>query len=209
MNLDVISLTGKNSASLTVNPAVFATQIQEGIVHEVVTTYLHNGRAHTAMQKTRSEVRGGGRKPWRQKGTGRARAGTSRSPLWRGGGVTFAARPVMRQRKVNRKVYRLALQMVLTSLYREQRLWVMDELSLSTPKTKALLALLKPLKWPTPTLLVLDELDINICLAARNVPHLTIMTASELDPVSLLRHASVGCTVAAIKQLEERLYGKH
>jgi len=209
MKLEVVSLTGAKSNTLTVRPEVFAVDVRPGIVHEVVTSYLHNGRSYTSKQKSRSEVRGGGRKPWRQKGTGRARAGTIRSPLWRSGGVTFAARPEMRKRKVNRKVYRLALQMILTALYQQQRLSVLDALTLTQPKTKALLTLLQPLQLSAPTLLVFDVLDPNICLAARNVPSLTVMRVDDLDPVSLLRHEHVGFTVGAIKQLEARLYGSH
>nr|NKB47708.1 50S ribosomal protein L4 [Legionellales bacterium] len=176
----------------------------EGLIHQAVVTFMNNARSGNSAQKTRSEVRGGGRKPWRQKGTGRARAGTIRSPLWRKGGVTFAAKPRDHQQKVNRKMYQGALRSILSELYRRGDLLIVDEFSLDEMKTRSLLARLTELQL-TDVLICVDELTDNLYLSARNLPKVDTIDVCGLDPVNLLRHEKVLMTVAAVKLLEERL----
>lgn len=169
-----------------------------------MTAYLAGGRAGTKAQKTRSDVSGGGTKPWRQKGTGRARAGTIRSPLWRSGGVTFAARPRDYSQKVNKKMYQRALASILSELVRQDRLIIIDDLKLKAPKTQELVKALQKLKIEK-GLIILDNEDRNINLASRNIPHVDVCDAVRVDPVSLVAAEKVVITVAAIKKLEERL----
>ncbi len=202
MELAIRNHTGV--ASVQVSDAVFGVDYKPGLVHQVVTAYLAGGRAGTKAQKNRAAVSGGGAKPWRQKGTGRARSGTSRSPIWRGGGVTFAAKPRDYRQKVNRKMYRGAVRSILSELARTGRLIVASELSLPAPKTKALVALLKA--YEVQDVLILTEgLDETLQLAARNLPGVDVMSAQEVDPVSLLAFDSLLATEAAVKKLEERL----
>jgi large subunit ribosomal protein L4 len=165
---------------------------------------MAGGRAGTKAQKTRSEVSGGGAKPFRQKGTGRARAGTIRSPLWRGGGVTFAARPRSYEQKVNRKMYRGAMRAIVSELVRQERLVAVSGFSLAAPKTKELHARLQSMQLEG-ALIVTEQFDRNLMLAARNLPNVGVLTAGEVDPVSLIRFDKVLVTEAALKQLEERL----
>jgi len=189
---------------IKVSDKTFASEFKEGLVHQVVTAYLAGGRAGTKAQKTRSDVRGGGAKPWRQKGTGRARAGTIRSPIWRSGGVTFAAKPRDYSQKVNKKMYQRALSSILSELVRQNRLLIVDDLKLEAPKTQELVKALKKLKLEK-ALIITDGDDRNISLAARNIPYVDTCDSLRVDPVSLVAAEKVIITVAAIKKLEERL----
>jgi large subunit ribosomal protein L4 len=173
-------------------------------VHQVVTAYLSAGRAGTVQQKTRSEVSGGGKKPWKQKGTGRARAGSIRSPLWRGGGKTFAARPQDWSQKVNRKMYRGALAAILSELNRQGRLVVVDSFALEAPKTKQLVEKLAKL-GAADALIVTDNVDENLYLAARNLHTVDVRDPNAVDPVSLIAFEKVIMTVGAVKAIEEML----
>jgi large subunit ribosomal protein L4 len=189
---------------LSVSDAVFGAELKPGLIHQVVTAFLAAGRAGTKAQKTRSEVSGGGQKPWRQKGTGRARSGTSRSPLWRTGGVTFAAQPRNHAQKVNRKMYRGAVRSIVSELVRQGRVVVVPQISVASPKTKELVAFLKGLDL-SDCLILTDGLDERLYLAARNLPGVDVLSAQEVDPVSLIAFESVVLTPEAVKQLEDRL----
>ena len=174
------------------------------LVHQVVTAYLAGTRSGTRKTKSRSEVSGGGTKPWRQKGTGRARSGTIRSPIWRTGGMTFALRPQDHSQKVNRKMYRSALRNILSELVRQDRLVVIDDLNLDAPKTKLLAEKLKTLEL-TDALIVVDELDDNLYLASRNLKNIGVCNARSLNPVALVNSDKILMTVNAVKQVEEML----
>lgn len=202
MDLAIRNPTG--GGSLQVSDAVFGAEFKPGLIHQVVTAYLAGGRSGTKAQKTRSEVSGGGQKPWRQKGTGRARAGTSRSPIWRSGGVTFAASPRDYTQKVNRKMYRGAVRSILSELARKERLTVVSEFSMSQPKTRELIGKLKEFDVKD-CLILTDGLDESLYLAARNLPGVDVMSAQEVDPVSLVAFEHLIATEAAVKKLEERL----
>ena len=197
-----LAVAGGNA--IEVSSATFGRDFSEALVHQVVTAYLAGGRAGTKAQKTRSDVRGGGKRPWRQKGTGRARAGTIRSPLWRGGGTTFAARPQNHAQKVNRKMYRGALQAILSELVRQERLVVLDSFELSAPKTSELLEKLGKLDFKK-GLIVTPEVQGNLFLATRNIPGVYALDVAGLDPVSLVAADKVIMTVDAVKKIEEWL----
>ena len=200
MKLKMVS----GAAELQVSEATFGLKFNESLVHQVITAYRATGRAGTKAQKSRAEVRGGGRKPWSQKGTGQARAGSNRSPIWVGGGKTFAAKPRSFEQKVNRKMYRGALRSMLSELARTERLVVTDSLGLEAPKTKLLAGQLKA--WSLESvLIVVEATDEKLFLAARNLPHVEVIEVSTLNPLSLVRHAKVLMTVGAVKMLEERL----
>jgi len=204
MELALTNDAGAETGRLEVSDQVFGADYKPSLIHQVVTAYLAGGRSGTKAQKSRSQVSGGGAKPFRQKGTGRARAGTSRSPIWRGGGVTFAGQPRDYSQKVNRKMYQGAVRSILSELARQGRLVVVSELKLSEPKTKELLALLKGLDI-NDALLVSEKDDENLFLAARNLPGIDAISAAELDPVSMIAFDKVVVTEAAVKQIEERL----
>ena len=191
-------------AAVDVADGVFDAPYNESLVHQAVTAYLARGRAGTKAQKSRSDVRGGGRKPWRQKGTGRARAGTIRSPIWRGGGVTFAARPRHFDQKLNRKMYRAALRSIVSELARQERLSVIASFSLPAPKTRELVARLRELELDD-VLIVTEEDDENLVLASRNLGRVGTMPASRLDPVSLIAYSQILVTEGALRAIEERL----
>jgi large subunit ribosomal protein L4 len=192
------------SGSVDVLDAAFGAEFNEALIHQVVTAYLSGGRAGTKAQKNRSTARGGGAKPWRQKGTGRARAGTIRSPIWVGGGRTFAARPRNHEQKVNKKMYRAALRSVFSELVRQDRLVVIKEFALEAPKTKLLATKLKDLDLEN--VLILNEaFDEKVFLAARNLPNVGICDAGSIDPVVLIRFDKVLVTLPALKLIEERL----
>jgi large subunit ribosomal protein L4 len=193
-----------NGADVEVNDQAFGREFNEALVHQVVVAYMNAARAGTKAQKTRAEVRGGGRKPWRQKGTGSARAGSIRSPIWVGGGRAFAAKPRDYSQKVNRKMYRGAMRAMLSELARQDRLVVVQAFELDTPKTKQLVGKLKELNVERGLILV-EAFEEKLFLASRNLPHVEALTAGELDPVSLARHEKVIVTVGALKMLEERL----
>ena len=190
--------------SVEFNDATFGAKYNEPLIHQVVTAYLAGQRAGTKAQKRRSDVRGGGSKPWRQKGTGRARAGTSRSPLWVGGGRTFAAKPRSFEQKVNRKMYRAALRSVLSELLRQDRLLLVESFGVDAPKTKALKALLAEHEFSRGAIVV-EAFDQNLWLAARNLPNIFCLSAAEVDPLSLVGSDKVIMTAAAAKLIEERL----
>ncbi len=204
MELNVVNNNGQQAGKIEVADSTFGADFNEPLVHQLVTAYLAGARAGTRAQKTRSDVRGGGAKPWKQKGTGRARAGTSRSPLWRSGGVTFAARPVNHAQKVNKKMYRAGMRSIMSELYRQERLLVVEELSLDAPKTKGLLEKLAALGLEN-ALLITAEMDSNLFLAARNLYKVRVITASEINPYDLVSYDRIVVTSAAIKQLQERL----
>ena len=199
--MDLKTVTG---AAVELSDTAFGREFNEALVHQVVTAYLAGARQGTRAQKTRAEVSGGGIKPWRQKGTGRARAGSIRSPIWRSGGRAFAAKPQDWSQKVNRKMYRGAMQCILAELIRQERLILVEELSVSGPKTKELIAKLNDLNAPR-ALIVTKEVDENLYLAARNIPHVNVLDTSEVDPVSLIAFDKVIMTVEAAKQFEEAL----
>ena len=199
-----MKLKMQGTGSVDVAEVAFGADFNEALVHQVVTAYLAGGRAGTKAQKNRAAVRGGGAKPWAQKGTGRARAGTNRSPIWVGGGRTFAAQPRNHEQKVNKKMYRAALRSVLSELVRQDRLVVVKELSLEAPKTKLLATKLKELDLDS--VLILNEaFDEKIFLAARNLPNVGICDAGSIDPVVLIRFEKVLVTLPALKLIEERL----
>jgi large subunit ribosomal protein L4 len=190
--------------SVELSEAAFAREFNEALVHQVVTAHLAGARQGSKAQKSRSEARGGGRKPWRQKGTGRARAGTIRSPIWRGGGRTFAAKPQDHSQKVNRKMYRGAMRCIMSELIRQERLIALKSFSVDTPKTKALLDQLKPLELSN-VLIVTEEVDENLYLSSRNLKNVDVRDVAGIDPVSLISHERVLVTVGALKKLEEVL----
>ena len=198
-----IAITG-GSGSIEVSDDTFGAAFNESLVHQVVTAFRAAGRSGTKRQKNRADTRGGGAKPWRQKGTGRARAGTSRSPIWVGGGRTFAARPRDYSQKVNRKMYRAAMRSMVSELIRQERLIVVDSIEMPAPKTRDLVAKLAELKLDN-VLIFVDRYDENLCLSARNLSWVDVLDLREINPVSLLRYDRVLATAAAVKGLEERL----
>ena len=202
-----LALTNANGAaggeSLSVSDATFDAPFNEGLVHQVVTAYMAGARSGTKAQKTRSEVRGGGAKPWRQKGTGRARVGSIRNPIWRGGGVTFAARPRDYSQKVNRKMYRGAMRSILSELHRQERLVVTPALELSAPKTREAVSALSAMGL-NDVLIVVTDADEKLQLATRNLHWTAVIEAEDLNPVSLLAFEKVLMTSAAVQALEER-----
>ncbi len=198
-----LNLAGANG-SVEVSDLAFGKEFNEALVHQVVNAYLAGARQGTKAQKTRSEVSGGGAKPWRQKGTGRARAGTIRSPLWRTGGVTFAAKPREHAQKVNKKMYRAALRCIFSELVRQDRLVVVEDFAVETPKTKQFIAKLNELSLKN-ALLITEDVEQNLYLASRNVPHVDVRDAAGIDPVSLVGFEKVLVTVPALKKIEEVL----
>lgn len=196
-----LNLTGANG-SVEVSELAFGKEFNEALVHQVVTAYMAAARQGTKAQKNRSAVSGGGAKPFRQKGTGRARQGTTRSPIWRTGGVTFAAQPRDHAQKVNKKMYRAAMRCILSELVRQERLVVVEEFSVETPKTKQFVAKLNELSLDN-ALLITEEVEMNLFLAARNVPHIDVRDAAGVDPVSLVGFEKVLITVPALKKIEE------
>ncbi|MDH5408418.1 MAG: 50S ribosomal protein L4 [Gammaproteobacteria bacterium] len=205
MELKLTTATGKESKKgVEVADLAFGAEFNEGLVHQVVTAYMAGGRAGTRAQKNRAAVRGGGAKPWRQKGTGRARSGTIRSPLWRTGGVTFAAKPQNWEQKINRKMYRAAMRSIMSELVRQDRLIVLDDFNVDQPKTKLLSEQLKTLGLDS-VLILTEKLEENLLLAARNMHKVGLSEAGAVDPVNLVRFEKVLVTVPAIKKLEEAL----
>ncbi len=199
-----MKLTVQGGGSLEVSEGTFGARFNEALVHQVVTAYLAGARAGTKAQKTRSEVRGGAAKPWRQKGTGRARAGSSTGPIWVGGGRAFAAKPRDHEQKVNRKMYRAAMRSILSELVRQERLVVVDALDINQPKTRELAGRLNGLGLDRVLILVEQYAD-NLCLAARNLPHVEVVDLRELNPAALVGAQKVLATAAAVRGLQERL----
>lgn len=198
-----LNLAGANG-SVEVSDLAFGKEFNEALVHQVVTAYLAGARQGTKAQKTRSEVSGGGAKPFRQKGTGRARAGTISSPIWRSGGVTFAAKPRNHSQKVNKKMYRAAMRCIFSELVRQDRLVVVDQFSMDAPKTKQFIAKMKEFDLAN-ALIVTEDVEANLYLAARNVPHVDVRDVAGIDPVSLVGFEKVVVTVPALKKIEEAL----
>ena len=204
MELSVVKPGNKAAGTVAVSEANFAREYNEALVHQVVTAYLSGARQGTRSQKTRSEVAGGGKKPWRQKGTGRARAGTIRSPIWRSGGVTFAAKPQDHSQKVNRKMYRAAMRSILSELARTDRLMIVEALDVEQPKTKLLVETLKGYGVDN-VLIVAENVDKNLYLASRNLHKVDVRDVEGADPVSLIAYDKVMITVDAVKKFEEAL----
>jgi len=199
-----LAIRNSDGGVVQVSDAVFGAEYKPGLIHQVVTAYLAGARAGTKAQKNRSAVSGGGSKPYRQKGTGRARAGTTRSPLWRSGGVTFAAQPRSYDQKVNRKMYRGAVRSILSELARQDRLIVLGDFSLTAPKTREVAVKLRELGVEE-ALIVVDSDDESLSRAARNLPHVDVMTPARVDPVSMIGFGHLIVTEAALRRLEERL----
>jgi len=193
-----------SSEKVSVSDEAFAADFNEALVHQLVVSFMSSARAGTKAQKTRSDVRGGGAKPFRQKGTGRARAGTIRSPLWRSGGITFAARPRDFGKKLNKKMYRAGMRSIVSELVRQDRLLIVESLAIAEPKTRLMVAKLAELGVDK-GLLITDGLESTVYLAARNIPNLMVMDVAIVDPLSLVRHDKVVIDQAALKKLEERL----
>ena len=204
MELKVIDAKGQVSGSLAASDALFAREYNEALVHQLVTAFLANARSGNRAQLTRAEVKHSTKKPWRQKGTGRARAGMSSSPLWRGGGRTFPNKPDENfTQKVNRKMYRAGMATILSQLVRDERLFVIEELSVATPKTKAFAEQVKNLGMEQ-VLFVTGQLDENVYLSSRNLPNVLVLEAQQIDPYSLLRYKKVVVTKEVVAQLEEQ-----
>lgn len=199
-----MKLAIQGGGALEVSDDAFGAMFNEPLIHQVLTAYMAGGRAGTKAQKTRAEVRGGGRKPFKQKGSGRARAGTTRGPIWVGGGRAFAARPRDYSQKVNRKMYQAAMRSVMSELVRQERMVVVDAIPAASPKTRELAAYLKSLNLQH-VLIVVENADANLRLAARNLPSVDVIAVSELNPLSLLRFEKVLVTSAAITAVGERL----
>ena len=204
MELNVVKPGNADAGKVSVSDVAFAKEYNEDLVHQVVTAYMAGARQGTRAQKNRSAVSGGGKKPWRQKGTGRARAGTIRSPIWRAGGVTFAAQPQDHSQKVNRKMYRAALRTIMSELARQDRLMVVESLDLEQPKTKLLVEQLGGYGVDN-ALIVSTEVNENLYLASRNLHKVDVRDVDGVDPVSLIAHDKVIVTVDAVKKFEEML----
>lgn len=200
MKLDVLNTANKKE-DVQISDTTFGKDFNETLVHQAVVTYLAGSRQGSHKQKTRSEVRGGGKKPYAQKGTGRARAGTIRSPIWRGGGVAFAATPRDYSKKINKKMYRAAISSIFLELHRQDRLIAIEQPKLESPKTKEMCAFLKAFNLEK-VLIILDEMDTNLYLSSRNIPHVEVVTVKEINPVILLRSEKVAVTPAAFKLIE-------
>ncbi len=199
-----MQLNVNGAPAIEVCERTFGGEFNETLIHQAVVAYMAGGRQGSKQQKNRSDVRGGGKKPFRQKGTGRARAGTIRSPIWRGGGATFAARPQDHEQKLNKKMYRAAMRSILSELARTDRLVVVQDFAVESPKTKALLGKLSGMGL-TDVLIVSDAIDQNLYLAARNLPHVDVRDVQGSDPVSLIAYDKVLVTVSAVKKFEELL----
>lgn len=204
MGLQIPALNGNTANNVDALESVFGQAYNETLIHQLVTRYLAGARAGTKAQKTRSDVSGGGAKPWKQKGTGRARAGTTRSPVWRTGGVAFAARPRNYEQKLNKKMFRVGIRSILSELLRQDRLLVSDAIVPTSPKTKEFNAKLKDIDARR-VLIIVDKIEANLALASRNIPNVEVIEAENLSPILLVAADKIIATSAAIKRLEERL----
>jgi large subunit ribosomal protein L4 len=200
MKIELLSSTKTQDINISDN--AFSKDFNKSLVHQAVVSYMAKSRQGTSKQKTRSEVRGGGKKPYAQKGTGRARAGTIRSPLWRGGGVTFAATPRDYSKKINKKMYKAAIRSIFSELLRQNRLVAIENPVLEKPKTKEISTFLKQFSL-SKVLIITDELDVNFYLSTRNIPNVDVITVREINPVSLLKANKVAVTAEAFKKIEE------
>ena len=199
-------LSNSKNKDISVSNDVFSKEFNESLVHQAVVSFMASSRQGSAKQKNRSEVRGGGKKPYRQKGTGRARAGTIRSPLWRGGGVTFASRPRNFTKKINKKMYRAAIKSIFSELVRQNRLVAIEKPVLEKPKTKEIANFLNEFSL-SKVLIIMDELDTNLYLSARNIPNVDVITVREINPINLLKPQKVAVTSEALKLIEEWING--
>ena len=204
MKIELLSNT-KNK-DISISSDAFCKEFNESLVHQAVVSFMASSRQGSSKQKNRSEVRGGGKKPYRQKGTGRARAGTIRSPLWRGGGVTFASRPRDFSKKINKKMYRAAIKSIFSELVRQNRLVAIEKPVLEKPKTKEIANFLNEFSL-SKVLIITDDLDINLYLSARNIPNVDVITVREINPINLLKPQKVAVTSEALKQIEEWVNG--
>tara|TARA_B100001029_G_scaffold177319_1_gene181792 strand:+ start:189 stop:803 length:615 start_codon:yes stop_codon:yes gene_type:complete len=204
MKIELLSNT-KNK-DISISNELFSKEFNESLIHQAVISFLSNSRQGSSKQKNRSEVRGGGKKPYRQKGTGRARAGTIRSPLWRGGGVTFASRPRDFSKKINKKMYRAAIKSIFSELVRQNRLVAIEKPILKKPKTKEIANFLNEFSL-SKVLIIVEELDLNLYLSARNIPNVDVITVREINPVNLLKPQKVAVTSEALKLIEEWING--
>ena len=200
MKIDLLSTTKKQN--IDISDSAFGRDFNESLVHQAVVSFMAGSRQGTSQQKTRSDVRGGGKKPYRQKGTGRARAGTIRSPLWRGGGVAFASRPRDYSKKINKKMYRAAIRSIFSELLRQERLVAIENPVLDKPKTKEIAKFLNEFSL-SKVLIITDDIDINLFLSVRNIPNVDVITVREINPVILLKAQKVAVTAEAFKQIEE------
>ncbi|MFT4693670.1 MAG: large subunit ribosomal protein L4 [Francisella sp.] len=206
MDLNIKSLTGEEAGSVDVADAIFATDYNESLIHQVVVAYMAGARQGTKAQKTRSEVSGGGAKPWKQKGTGRARAGTIRSPIFRKGGVTFAAKPKSWKQKVNRQMYSGAVKSILSELVRSGRMTIIEEFKLETPKTKEFKALVDAINIKDVLFITaVEEFTENLYLSSRNLKNVAVCDSMDVNPVSLMCFENIVVTKKAIKEIEEKL----
>ena len=199
-------LSNSKNKDISVSNDVFSKEFNESLVHQAVVSFMASSRQGSAKQKNRSEVRGGGKKPYRQKGTGRARAGTIRSPLWRGGGVTFASRPRNFSKKINKKMYRAAIKSIFSELVRQNSLVAIEKPVLEKPKTKEIANFLNEFSL-SKVLIIMDELDTNLYLSARNIPNVDVITVREINPINLLKPQKVAVTSEALKLIEEWING--
>jgi large subunit ribosomal protein L4 len=199
-------LSNTNTKDISISNEVFSKEFNESLIHQALVSYMAVSRQGSSKQKNRSEVRGGGKKPYRQKGTGRARAGTIRSPLWRGGGVTFASRPKNFKKKINKKMYRAAIKSIFSELVRQNRLVAIEKPVLSKPKTKDIANFLNQFSL-SKVLIITEELDMNLYLSARNIPNVDVITYREINPVNLLKPQKVAVTSKALKHIEEWING--
>ncbi|MBL33231.1 MAG: 50S ribosomal protein L4 [Gammaproteobacteria bacterium] len=199
-------LSNTNTKDISISNEVFSKEFNESLIHQALVSFMAVSRQGSSKQKNRSEVRGGGKKPYRQKGTGRARAGTIRSPLWRGGGVTFASRPKNFNKKINKKMYRAAIKSIFSELVRQNRLVAIEKPVLSKPKTKDIANFLNQFSL-SKVLIITEELDMNLYLSARNIPNVDVITYREINPVNLLKPQKVAVTSKALKHIEEWING--
>jgi len=201
MKLEIKKQDNTKAKSIDLEKSIFASEINDGLVHQVITSYLSNARSATKGHKNRSDARGGGIKPWRQKGTGRARVGTIRSPLWVGGGKTFAHDDRNYKKKINRKEYKIAIKSILTSLLKDKRLIVIDSIEIKEPKTKEMIKVLSDLQIED-ALIVVDQKENNLDLATRNIPRVELITADKINPLILIKHENVVIDAEALKKIE-------
>jgi large subunit ribosomal protein L4 len=201
MKIDLVNQENNTLKSIEISDAVFKTDVNEGLIHELVTSYRSNGRSATKAQKNRSRVNGGGAKPWRQKGTGRARAGTSRSPLWVGGGMAFATVERNYSKKINKKAYKRAMQSIFSTLIKEKRVVAIESIQIDSPKTKLAASIIKTLGIESALIIVSDQ-NANLELGMRNLPHVKVTSVESVDPISLLSYENIIIDEVALKKIE-------
>ena len=201
MKIDLINQENSTVKSIDISDSVFKAEINDGLIHELVTSYRSNGRSATKAQKNRSRVSGGGAKPWRQKGTGRARAGTTRGPLWVGGGMAFATVDRNYNKKINKKAYKRAMQSIFSALIGEKRIVAIDSIKIDSPKTKLGVEVLNSLELDN-ALFIVSELESNLVLSLRNIPHIKVISVENVDPISLLTYERIVIDQESLNKLE-------